>query len=79
MATMERTPNEECDRLLGKAINHSSGGRRGDAALCVEDALDAAPNLPYDAWSKIQAAKTVEGSEFRRYLESARDALEVSQ
>ena len=79
MSSMDLTPRQKADRLLGKAINHSSNKHADEAKDCLEEAEAADNDLPYTAWRFMHVAKTCDptGSEFRRYLELARHELEV--
>lgn len=82
MATMDLTPEEQADRLIGKSIEASS---RGDALRAISANEDARNVLDseehHDVIEKLNAALTADAdtSEWQRYCRQAREALGVTK
>lgn len=82
MAAIDLTPEEQADRLIGKSIEASSRGDVLRAVSASEDARNVLDRVDYPGvHDKLNEALTtdVDGSEWRRYCEQAREKLGVTR
>lgn len=82
MAAIDLTPEEQADRLIGRGILASTNGdvlRVADTNTDARELLDEQEHP--EVIDLLNTARTVDGdsSEYRRYLERAREKLEVSE